>query len=229
MEMSMRKDVKVLMNEMKGIREAMDFMNSRFEQTLKELTESRKENVKLKAKVDVLDERVKVLEGKVMSMGNKLVQNNLEVTGVPCSTEENCSKIALTICKKVNPDIKEDDIEDAYRIGSVKDRDGNAKSVRPLLIKFRSTQGRNIIYKNKKILRKVDTKQLDFSNNSKLNIYINENLQHETKALLRETNIARKEKEWKYLWTNFGMIYVRQNDSSKIICIRSKEDLKVIV
>ena len=189
--------------------------NQSFNNEMKEL------NLK-KGKITENANLITEIGGQVTVMSNKLLQSNLEISGILCSAKENCHKIAYDVCKKVNADLKSEDIVAAYRLGNMKDEEGKVKLHRPMLVKFNSIRVRNLVYKNKKVLKRSEGE----ADGPK--VFINENLSKETRALLREVNIKRKEKEWGHLWTNFGMIYVRKNDSSKIIAIKAKEDLKFI-
>lgn len=217
-------NIQSLMEEMKEMRKAMNFMNDRFECTMKELVETKKEKKELQEALMTTQERVTLLEVQMREINNQSLFKNLEVAGIPCNTQENCELIALSVAKSVCQDVNQDDIEDAHRIGNPKDADGKPRSYRPLLIKFKETKIRNKVFKNKKFLKDLDTTKMGISK-KKEKLYINENLCRETKAIFREANAARRQHGWKHLWTNRGIILARKDDNSKVLIIRSREDL----
>ena len=60
-------------------------------------------------------------------------------------------------------------------------------------------------------------------------IYLNENLPQNLKILLGKVNQIRKSKQYKFLWTRNGNIYVRKNENTNVISITRNSDLVKIV
>ena len=192
---SMKGSMESKMSEMEKF---MYFINDKFEEALKEMNETKKENVKLKKNVTALEstltgckEKVRALEVQVLTLNNTNLSKNLEIVGIPCKKEENCNLLALNVAKQVCSSIKQEDIEEAFRIGKPKDSEGKIKSYRPLLVKFKDLSMRNKIFKNKKILKGVNTVKMGISQKNE-KLFINENLCHETKAIFTEANAAKK-------------------------------------
>ena len=219
-------DMKQLMDEMKSIKESMEFMNVKFESVLKELKDARVENEQYKKKVDALSGKVEFLEMQVCELKNEQLQENLEICGLPCKSDENCHMVAYNVFKQVHPEIKQEDIVEAYRMGSVNDREGKPRMFRNVLVKLKGKKMRNLIFKNKKKLKGINTVSLGLSSENR-RLYINENLSRESRALFSKTNALRKEKGWRYIWTDFGNILVRQSEDSRVLKIRSERDLSV--
>ena len=158
---------------------------------------------------------------------NQQLSKNLEISGIPCQPKEDCASIALKVARKIHPQIQEDEIAEAYRVGRQKDEQGKERLNRSILVKFRSLTTRDIIFKNKRVLTNVDTSNLGLSNLKK-RIYVNENLSYETRSLFRLANNLKKENNWKFIWTNSGTIYVKKDVNSKILSISSIKDLDVM-
>ena len=91
-------------------------------------------------------------------------------------------------------------------------------------MKLKERKVRNLIYRNKKKLKGIDTSKMGL-NNERKRIYINENLSYETKRLFNKANQLRKESGWRYIWTDFGVILARKADNSNVIKIRTEKDL----
>ena len=56
-------------------------------------------------------------------------------------------------------------------------------------------------------------------------LYVKENLTQRRKNLFWETKQAAKEQNYDYFWTNNGQIYIRKDEESNKIHIKSKTDL----
>ena len=228
------KVLRSMFEEIKELRKSMDFFNYQFETMMKELTETKKElvttkkeNEQLNLKVIKMNGRIDNLESQMQMMNNQQLQSNLEVSGLPCAKDENCNLVAFNVIRKVLPTLKQEDIKQAHRIGNPKNKNGETKIYRPLLIKFNNIKTRNDVYKNKKLLMNIDTIEMGLSK-KKEKLFINENLCNETKAILGEANALRKSHGWKYLWTNNGVILLRKSGESKVLAVRSKNDLLAI-
>ena len=207
---------------------SMQFMNDKFETALKELIEAKKENVEFKETVNLLKSKVINLETQVSELKNQQLRDNIEISGVPCRSDENCKMVALNVIKQVRPETIQDDIVEVHRMGNANDLDGNPRMHRNLLVQLKERKVRDEIYKNKKKLRGVDTVRMGLSSESQ-RIYINENLSRESKALFKKANDLRKEKRWKYIWTSFGIILVRKDDESRVLRVCSEMDLAKLI
>ena len=170
--------MKDLMAGMTGIPSSITFMNEQFESTMKELRETRKELDEAKKEkenlyktINTMQTTIANLEIKVNGLANQQLTNNLEISGVPVKQNENCTDIAVKIAQKVHPQMKRDEISEAYRIGRATNEEGNINENRAMVVKFKSVATRNVIYKQKKVLKDVNT--TDFGIGSvKRRIYI---------------------------------------------------------
>ena len=86
---------------------------------------------------------------------------------------------------------------------------------------FKNKTIRDNVYINKSNLIKINTEYG--------RIYLNENLLQNLKILLGKVNQIRKSKQYKFLWTRNGNIYVRKNENTNVISITRNSDLVKIV
>ncbi|KAF0705319.1 PHD domain-containing protein [Aphis craccivora] len=81
----------------------------------------------------------------------------------------------------------------------------------------------------KNLIRNVKSVKLttDKISNSwqKENIYINERLTKLKRTLFYQVKSAAKEKDYKFVWLSNADILVRKNESTKIIKIKSSQDI----
>ena len=224
-------EVNKVKEEMKEQKRCVEFISEWFDEMKKD-HESIKERVNEKNDVkeanDQMKKEMKLIEWKVNDISNRQQGDNLELYGLPCNSSENCKAIAFSIAKKLDTNIKDGDILDAYRIGNPKNNKGETKKIRPVLIRFRSTVVRNAVYNNRRLLRDLSLVEMGISVDD-LKIFLNENLSEGTKSLMRKVTQLRKEKNWKFVWSYFGVIYARKIEGANKIAIRSEEDLQLIV
>jgi hypothetical protein len=108
----------------------------------------------------------------------------LEVAGVKPNGEYNSEDIVKNIGEILNVDIDEKDISIAHPLRSF----------------------------NKDALPKTNPQVKSFLVGN--NIYISESLIPQRKKLYGDVNRLRKKLNWKFIWTHYGRIYIRKNESA---------------
>ena len=213
-------EVNKVKEEMEEQKKSVEFVSEAFEEMKEENALIRKE---LKEK-EIAYGKNDVIEAKIHQLENKLLQNNLEISGLPCRPDENCHLMAFNVIRNVCPEVNQKDIEYAHRIGNPWDKEGNPRKYRPIVAKIKDINIRNKIFINKKKTKDIDTVVAGLSE-EKEKVYINEHLSAETKQLFGKANSARKAKGWSYIWTRFGVILLRKSDKSQVVPIHSATDL----
>jgi len=123
----------------------------------------------------------------------------------------------LTVLKKIDENISQEDIDVAHRLGKSKKKNPN------IIVKFISRKNRNNIYEERKKLKNADA-----GKPTTQRVFINENLTKKNEQLFYLANDKRKRFGWKYIWTNNGRIHFRQTNESKVITIRHEKGLEQI-
>ena len=159
----------------------------------------------------------------------------MELQGVPVGKDEDVTQITLDLISKLDVDIKEEDILIAHRLPvkqryghglPVKQRYGRTRLNKPvnhstIIVRLVSRQIRNEIY-DKRFNAKIIE---DFPVEGMEKLFINENLTQRRKRLFWLSKQKAKELEYKYFWTQNGQIFVRKNEESENVLIRTKSDL----
>lgn len=128
----------------------------------------------------------------------------------------------MNIGNKIQVDIKREDIDAIHRIPT-----RSTKTPEPIVVQFLTRQMReSVVQKAREV--KVHTKDLGFNEESK-QIYVNEHLTRKKKHILFEARQLKYEKNYKYLWTKSGKIFIRKEDRSPIINLNSIDDLHKIM
>lgn len=145
------------------------------------------------------------LERKYDQLEQYTRRNSLRIYGIPESTEEDTSKLVLQLFReKMKLDIILSHIDRSHRIGV---KDNKKTKSRAIIVKFVSYQSKNLIFKNKKVLKGTG-------------IVIKEDLTIVRHQLL---DLAVKKFGFRNVWTSDGNIVVFYNNKKTIV--RSQEDL----
>lgn len=120
-------------------------LNPKFENLQKSIENFGKRIESNERKIEQVDLRIEEMEQQ-----NKL--NNLIIYGVNENCNENVEELLITLFKnKLDVEIHGNEIENCYRLGA----DNTGKYCRPIHVKFLSSKVRNLVYKNKKQLKKT--------------------------------------------------------------------------
>ncbi|XP_077981844.1 uncharacterized protein LOC144436857 [Glandiceps talaboti] len=222
-------EVKLTQTELNN---SMDFFIAKYEEMSTRVETIERANIKLQHENTQLSQQLKIVEDDLASLNQYNRRTNLEVSCVPEKDGEDVIGTVISIFKKTNPAIDENDIDIAHRIG-VQNKRGNAAAAttqtrpRPIIVRFTTRKSRNEVYDNRKKLKNTNAK--DFGLDSTAKIYINENLLPATRQLLYKVNTQRKQARYQFMWTNNGKIYVKKDTQSRPLIISRETDLSRIM
>ena len=221
-------------SDIQSIKESQEFISKQFDDLSKELENVKKCMEEKDKKINQLEQDVNYLNKELLKEIEKnddLNQygrrDNLELHGIPVQKNENTNEIVIGMIKHLNIELKSSDISISHRLpvkpNPAKEINDDEKTRKhpPIIVKFVRREVRNQIYSKRAYLRKVK----DFGLEGMKNLFINENLTTKIKQLFGKANWLRKEKAYKYIWTNGGTIYVRKNEKSQPLKISKEDDL----
>jgi hypothetical protein len=168
------------------------------------------ENNLLKTHINQLENKIEILE-------RRQIANDIIIDGVPERISENCTQLIQQIGKELNLKINESMINDCHRIGFNK----NNESPRKILVSFTNHQDKVNILKARQIVRNFSTKCMGIQPD--VPIYIRENLTSKGNKLFKEARELRKQLNFKFVWTKNGLVFLRKNETEKIIRVVSEE------
>ena len=234
--------------------ESMKFLNSSFEEIKSEvgslednLNEVVKDNRFLQQETFRLSEENKKLSNLVNGLSKELNdiqqyqrRDCCEITGIPPVQDESTDEIVIKIAllMGLNLDVKE--ISVSHRLptrgesNSSRLRLATRSSGRnvdpalqyPRIVKLVRREMKDLFYRSHKMLVGKMTKDRGLSRISDNKIYVSESLTAKSKELFKECLKFRRENDFKYIWTNQGRIYLRQNKDSPSKVITSQADLE---
>ena len=198
---------------------------------------------------------VKLLTNKDENYENRLYQaekhldeveqygrrENLEIHGIPMIRNENTNHITKTVAKCLNVELDDSHISTSHRLfhnsnnfsGTCNSSNQqNRKNIRipskppPIIVRFTNRDKRNDLFRRRKMLQ--TNSELDAIFGSASKITFKENLTVNRKMLYDAAVDAKRNLNYKFLWTTQGRIRLRQDSESPVITVSSLFDLRKI-
>lgn len=209
---SMTSSIEFLTDKMEEFTECMDAYKNRIKELEKKNTTLANNNTHLETKVKSLEQRMQDMEQKQLSC-------TIEVAGIPFMDNENTTKLIQKVAEKMNLDNK--------TTRNIKRTGVRAGQGGLLLVEF-SEAGERELWLSKArdanvLLSDIQPDVAD--DQAKVRIFVREALTHYNKQLLWKTKQELRE-AYKYIWYKDGKVLVRKSDKSKIITVRSDDDIK---
>lgn len=147
---------------------------------------------------------------------------NLEIAGVPELKNENLCDMFLRIAKHAGVDMSCNNITHITRVQPRQKTTGRPKNI---IVKLRNKIDKDNIISGLRKTRGITTEDIQMQGESK-RVYVNEHLTVENKQLLKKCRDAVKSKSFEFLWVKNCKIYVRKNDTSEAINIKTESDIR---
>lgn len=154
----------------------------------------------LKSVIEQRDHIIEILRNKVDELEQYQRRPCLRIFGVEERDQENTDDIAVEVAQKIGVQLTTNDIDRSHRVGR---RQGDRP--RPIIIKFSSYRKRSEVFRNKRLLKSTG-------------LTIREDLTKVRYNLLRD---AIGKFGVTHVWTQDGVIFVKQGDSKKRVTCTS--------
>ncbi|XP_026331787.1 uncharacterized protein LOC113239134 [Hyposmocoma kahamanoa] len=223
---SLTAEVKALRAEISELRAQVTLTNT----SIKEFNDRCEKIEDRLAQVEGVGGRVTILEAelsKVICEANDKYQfsrmNNAEIKGIPQSQNENLLDIISSVGSKINYPINRSQINFVTRVPT-KDN----TQPKPIIVAFISRYVKEDFVaaaraKSREV--KLNASIIGFKNM----VFVNDHLTPSNKDLLTKAKKIAKDKGFLYSWVKHSKIYLRKNDTSPVIQVKSEKDLMKIV
>lgn len=241
---SMREDLKAIREEFHGMKSMLASVNT----TLQEYSDRIK---KVEVTVQESCDKIKDTDGRltrleetkndqVVSLKSQLDKllavddereqfvrtNNVEIKGVPQSKNENLFELVFNLGKRINYPLTKSQINFVTRVQS-----RNPDHMKPIIVAFHCRYTKDDFIAAARMATKTSplmSVHLGIEGKP-LKIFVNDHLTVKNKELLTSTKKAAKERGFQYVWVKNCKIFVRKNEESPIILIRSAKDLSKLI
>ncbi|CAG4981682.1 unnamed protein product [Colias eurytheme] len=187
-----------------------------------------------------INDTINVLKNRLNESEQEKLLNDVEITGVTENSGENLLHIVITLAQKIGLTLDERDIVNVQRRGLRRAAgsagaggaggasgaaDGASARPRPIVVRLTRRHLRDELLHAARVRRGADTSGTGVGGEPR-RFYINEHLTHANRNLFYATReLLGRTKQWRFVWTRGGRIFARLNQTSRLISIRSQEDL----
>ena len=222
-----------LMKQIEDVMKNIQYTSEKYDEIvrlLKASDEERKvlkaENKSLKTKVLESENELKALKEPYNDLDQYLRRDCVEIRGLPVGSECANTNDVLKVAEKIGVDLAPCEISVSHPLPSrtVATTQGGNTRLNAIIVKFVRRDVKEKFYHARKNLKNLTAS--DFGYQSRNKVYINENLTRKNKELFNSTLKIKKEKGFKYIWTNQGRIYLRKNEASSPVHIKNQSDLQ---
>lgn len=173
-----------------------------------------------------------ILENKIEDLQINCRKANFELKNVPkkpTETKEELIEMVLTLSKNVGGSITSSDIKDIYRVKGKRE----AKNT-PIVVETSSTLLKTDMLKMCKTFNirhkaKLRAVHLGFRTLEDTPIYVSEQLTAKGARLHFLARDLAKSRNYKFCWTAYGKIYVRKEENSPIIAIKTEAQVQQLL
>lgn len=195
------------------------------------------QNEELKKRIELLEvqhkkskEDIAILENKYETLQRENRKSNIEIKNVPRLADEpkECLiDMILTLSQNTGCSITKADIKDIYRIKGK----GKLAESPPIIVELSSPIVKTDFLKscksyNKKHKHKLCAIHLGYKKKEDTPIFVSEQLTAKGARLFFLARELTKSKSFKYCWTAYGRIYVREHDKAPIITISNEAQIQ---
>ena len=160
---------------------------------------------------------MKVIKTEIAELQQYSRINNLEISNLPETENENITEVLTSVFKCLNVNVL-DKISVAHRVPTL-----NKSKPKPIIVQFVSRESKDMCLKAAKT-KKITASQVD-ARNKNMPVYLNEHLIPSLKELFFHCRKFKNENNFKFAWVKNGKIFIRKNENSRVIRIVNVDDL----
>lgn len=198
----------------------LDQLESRIDALESKNTESKSDQVAL------LEQTIEQLRSEIQERDQEMLTNDIEISNLPETSNENPTHLLLTVAKKLGVDLCERDVVSAQRAGPPRApaQGGAAPRPRPLVARLARLAPRDELLRAARVRRGLSTEGMGMPG-TPCSFYINEHLSRPNRQLFQKAREAARNNNWKYVWTREGKIFARQEQGKARHRLRLEADI----
>ncbi|CAB3253333.1 unnamed protein product [Arctia plantaginis] len=208
-----------MLHQNKEMMQSIQHMSDKYDEVLKQLQQSKAENVAFKNHIKFLEQKLEFLDRNSKS-------SSLELRNIPANQPETRTTLTntiRTIGDVLKIDIQNTDIRNIYRPKKIS---GN---ISPILVEFSSSLMKEEIIKATKIFNKQNKEKIN-TMHLKLGgvpqpIFISEVLTTRARRLYFLAREYVKNHKHASCWTSYGKVYIRKTEGEPPKLISTEEDI----
>lgn len=213
------------LDQLDEITKTIQFMSSQYDSILKGVATNKKKIDCLQKENHLLREEVISLKSSIKFLNDGRVKNDCIINGVvlnEVNKDEEAIDVVIGIANKIGANVVADQIDDAYFLHGNNNKSNNrekSNNKKSIVVKFSKK-----VYKDKFMAEKPKLKE----DSSLKSVYINDFLSRESMELLNHAKSV-KAVGYKFVFVKSGKIFVKKDEKSRAIVVRSMEDVDKIL
>lgn len=201
-----------LMNKLETYEQDMIKMKKRLEESENQISLLKEKLEEKEVENSLLQSANERFELAIEDLQQRSRHTNIVIRGIKEERKENVWNITESIGRRIGIENPENDIQICHRVPT-RSQDGP----RPIVVRLLNSKTRDKWIKEYK-LKKLWSQH----------IYINEHLTPYNQNLFYHTRKLAKEEKYKFAWTKDCQIYLKKNETAKLITIKNMRDLDQI-
>lgn len=225
-------EVSVQIAKIDNIEQSLNFLSDKYDDLLSKVTKMEgtnkslvEENTFLRKSLHDTNNNLDQLKYELNNIEQYSRRECLEIRGIPVLSGENTNEIILKIGEQIGVRIKDDDISISHRLATASRNENHSKRESAIIVKFTRRDIRDQFYKARKNLRNKTTRDIGMLRCTEHKIYVAENLTQCNRKLFNKCLEAKKQLNYKFIWTMYGKIFLRKDDTSPSISIKNFYDI----
>lgn len=174
-------------------------------------------NNTLKNEVNVIKEQLNVASKQLHITEQDKLECNIIVSGISATVKDKAPEIKK-VFEKINAQVTDDDIKNIISLS-------NNEHGSIIKVECKSLEIKNKIWNQRKSLIDVNLQEISTQNGS---IYISHDLTKTNQTLFKKIRNYKKQNDFRFAWYNKGLFFLKKEDDSKPIIIRSENDLAAL-
>lgn len=219
-------DIKSVREENKAIINKVDSSEKILKETLsslqKETINNKKDITNLKKDNILLKQENFHMKSKLNNIEQLTRYNAIRITNVPVVEGENLGEIIDAICKHINFNYNNNNIE-YFRL-----KLNNTEYPAPIMLKFLKQSDKEEFMKSLKSINFNVTTDIITDLTQKNPIYFSENMSPFYSALFKKAKILKNNNLIKFVWFKNNKLFIKVSENSKPTVIQCEEDLHLL-
>jgi uncharacterized protein YoxC len=227
---AIRVEMAPINEKLQELQNSVHYISNQYDELIKSTNKIILDHKNMQVECEQLRTTVSGMSQRIDQLEQYLRNNNLEIQGVPEHKNENIVSIVNKIANVVSLKLEDTDILNSTRVAH---KNKDIKTPRAIVVQLRSVRCRDEFYSavsryNKKHPKsKLGSSLLGLSGPS-VPIYVSEHLSPTNKSLHAAARARAKELTYKFVWVRNGRIFMRKDETSPFVHIKSQKTFRLI-
>ncbi|KAL4720502.1 hypothetical protein ACJJTC_015829 [Scirpophaga incertulas] len=224
---AIRAEMAPIREKLQELQNSVQYISGQYDDLIKSTNKIILDHKNMQVECEQLRTTVSVMTQRIDQLEQYLRNNNLEIQGVPEHKNENVVSIVSRIADVVSLKLQDKDILNCTRVAH---KNKDSKAPRAIVVQLISTRCRDEFYSavsryNRSHPKcKLGSSLLNFGGPT-VPIYVSEHLSPANKSLHAAARIKARELTYKFVWVRNGRIFMRKDETSPFVHVKSEKTL----